>query len=357
MSALRRQQKSRQRTKKLAGRVFADCTSHRRLRFEALEQRQLLSVTWTGGGNDSNWDDPQNWNTQAVPGAGDDVVIDTGSVAATVNINSSDSESVNSLRTGVNDTLSITGGSLTVAANSTLSGSLAMTGGSLTASGTGITLTVNGSTTVSNAGLSAQAGATLSLPNLTSYAATNVYEHVLEATGAGSTLALANLTGLTAGDFSYMQVTATAGGTVNLPLLAQINTGPVLLFCDGAGSMLDLSALADFSVASGSWTVSIMQASNGGTIEDGSLTSLAGVDLLLDGVSTASTSQITSFTGGVLSVSGTFAFGALTDLDNSSVTVEGGASLSLPAVRSYTENVDLGTLQATGRAARCRCPS
>jgi hypothetical protein len=37
MSVLRKYQKSRQRTKKLTGRVFADRPSHRRLRLEALE--------------------------------------------------------------------------------------------------------------------------------------------------------------------------------------------------------------------------------------------------------------------------------------------------------------------------------
>ena len=262
MSVLRRYQKSRQRTKKLTGRVFADRLSHRRLRIEALEQRQLLStVAWTGGGNDSNWDNPQNWNTQAVPAAGNDVVIDTGSSAATVTINTGDAESVNSLTTGGNDTLSITGGSLTVAANSTLGGSLAMTGGSLTASGEGITLTVNGSTTVSNANLSAEAGATLSLPNLVSYSSVTegnggiieIASNTLEATGTGSTLAMDNLTALTEGNSDdTLTVEAQAGGTVTLPALAEIDTGTVDLVSDGTGSVLEISALTSVSAGGGS---------------------------------------------------------------------------------------------------------
>ena len=32
-------------------------------------------VVWTGSGGDDQWNDPANWNTDAVPGTGDDVVI------------------------------------------------------------------------------------------------------------------------------------------------------------------------------------------------------------------------------------------------------------------------------------------
>ena len=81
------------------------------------------------------------------------MVIDT---AATITIQSGDAETVNSVTTGNNSTLSITGGSLVVATASTLGGTLSiaggsvefdagavlngplsMTGGSLTASGSG----------------------------------------------------------------------------------------------------------------------------------------------------------------------------------------------------------------------------
>src|SRR5262245_13739429 len=54
----------------------------RRLALEHLEERCLLStVTWDGGGDGSNWNDPQNWNKpdavihDVLPGAEDDVVI------------------------------------------------------------------------------------------------------------------------------------------------------------------------------------------------------------------------------------------------------------------------------------------
>src|SRR5208283_354746 len=106
----------------------------RLLVFERLEDRTLPStVTWMNPAG-GNWDNRANWSPANVPGSGDDAVINTTS-AATITIQSGDSESVRSLTTASGDTLSITGGSLTVAANSTLSGALAMTGGSLTANG------------------------------------------------------------------------------------------------------------------------------------------------------------------------------------------------------------------------------
>jgi hypothetical protein len=43
---------------------------------EQLESRELLStVTWTGAGNGTLWSDARNWDTQAVPVNGDDVVL------------------------------------------------------------------------------------------------------------------------------------------------------------------------------------------------------------------------------------------------------------------------------------------
>ena len=50
------------------------------------------------------------------------------------------------LKQAATDTLSITGGSLAIAADSTLVGPLSMTDGSLTASGTGVSLSATGAT-------------------------------------------------------------------------------------------------------------------------------------------------------------------------------------------------------------------
>jgi hypothetical protein len=81
-------------------------------------------------------------------------VINTATTA-TITVQSGDSLRVQSVTTGATDTLSITGGSLTVQGNSTLSGGLSMTGGSLVANGSGASLTASGTTTVSEANLCA----------------------------------------------------------------------------------------------------------------------------------------------------------------------------------------------------------
>ena len=71
---------------------------------------------------------------------------------------------------------------------------------------------------------------------------------------------------------------ALAGGTVTLTGLKTIDTGTVVLEADGTSSVLNVSALTGFTEANG-WTNSTLQASNGGTVQDGSLATLANVNL------------------------------------------------------------------------------
>jgi len=124
---------------------------------EALEDRLAPAVVnWIGSGS-GNWDNAANWSSGNVPGPTDDVVINTTS-AATITIQSGDDLSLKSLMMGTQVALSVTGGSLVVAANSPLSGSLSMTGGSLTAAGPGVTLQVTGTTSVSEAACSPRVG-------------------------------------------------------------------------------------------------------------------------------------------------------------------------------------------------------
>jgi RHS repeat-associated protein len=63
---------------------------------EVLESRRMLStVAWTGAGDGVNWTDPNNWSTHALPGSGDDAVINTSGGAITLN----GTETVRSLNT------------------------------------------------------------------------------------------------------------------------------------------------------------------------------------------------------------------------------------------------------------------
>ncbi len=318
-----------------------------RLGLDWLEARTLLSdVTWTGSADGKSWAVAGNWSDDAVPTSNDDVTIDLGG-NPTIQITSG-SQSVHSLTS--TDPLSISGGSLSLAASSTISGGLAMTGGSLMASGSGVVVTVTGTTTDSGGSLYAENGASLSLSQLTGYTG-NGATTTLEATGTGSTLTLAELASVTEGANNYQaqaQFEALAGGTVTLSSLHAINTGTVVLESDGAGSVLNVSALTEFTEANG-WTDSTLQATGGGTVADGGLTGLSGVNLDLDGSSTIATSQLTSYGGGSMTISGgSPSFAGLTSFSGSSITVSGGGTVSLPKVTSDTGSGGTTTIEATG---------
>ena len=108
-----------------------------RPRIEGMEPRTLLSaVTWTGGAGDNNWDTPGNWSTDSVPGSADDVTIN---IAANVVHSNDVTDSINSLTS--KEPLTLSGGTLSIAAASTIDSTLAITGGTLTGAGN---LTVSG---------------------------------------------------------------------------------------------------------------------------------------------------------------------------------------------------------------------
>ena len=278
---------------------------------EVLEGRLLLSAdTWIGPnhtGGSGLWDVGSNWSLGHAPGTGDIATINT-SAPATITIQSGDNIRVKSLTTGSKDTLSITGGLLTLTAGtSTLSGALSMTGGTLDAYGLGVHVTANGSTTVagdalSGAGLYAESGATLSLPHLSS----SVSNGTFQADGRGSVLDLSGLTTLT------QQV----GGGINAYVGGEIN----------------LSHLTSLTGTNG------ISLTDGGTILDGKLTSLNGVSASLDGTDKLVANYWTSFTNGNLTVwGGSYSLPGLTDVDGSNLFARGG-SLTLLGVHHFTSN-------------------
>ena len=321
---------------------------HRAARgFEGLEERRLLSINWNNP-NGGNWDDPNNWVGGAVPGPSDNVVINTASTA-TITIQSGDAESVLSLTTSANDTLSIAGGSLTVAADSTLSGPLSIDGGSLTATGAGVTLLAGGTTTASGAGLMAAQGAVFDLPNLTSYtSASNVGGNsaisdsaqqigpagavlggssTIEADDNGSQVNLPNLTALDGAD-----VVVTAGGLVNMSKLTQVTTGFTSFQASDPNSAIDLSALTTA-------TASTIAAHNGANILAGKLSEMSDADLTLDGGGTFDAANLSSLTRSSLNIDGSLenlALNQLTTIASSRVFVSGGAAVSAPQVTSAT---------------------
>ncbi|HWB10108.1 MAG TPA: DUF4214 domain-containing protein [Pirellulales bacterium] len=147
---------SRPRRARRANRDRSTCVGRRqrtpcRLSGEALESRTLLSITWTGGGDGTSWNDKANWGG-TLPGAADDVVIPAG-----FNVTlSTGSDTIHSLQSA--SALTISGGALTVgtaasAGTVEVDNTFQLSGGTLSdadikpgSGGQGLTLTTAGGT-------------------------------------------------------------------------------------------------------------------------------------------------------------------------------------------------------------------
>jgi hypothetical protein len=128
-----------------------------RLRLESLEERALPStVSWISSTSGA-WTTAADWSTGAVPGAGDDVVINQ---PAGVTVTLAASTSVHSLSlTGA--TLNVTGGTLAVAADSSNAGSLQVQPGAHVTFAGNYVQSAAGSLTLPAAGLSTGVGTNL----------------------------------------------------------------------------------------------------------------------------------------------------------------------------------------------------
>lgn len=104
---------------------------------EMLEVRLApASVSWINPAG-GDWDTASNWSTGNLPGAGADAVINLSGI--TITHNEAVADSVNSLASSA--PISFSGGTLTLAAASTMSGALTLSGGTITGAGD---LTVTG---------------------------------------------------------------------------------------------------------------------------------------------------------------------------------------------------------------------
>ena len=180
-------------------------------------------------------------------------------------------------------------------------------------------------------------GGTLTLAGIASYSAPNG-STLLEATGTNSVLSLPNLGSVTVGTAfgNRVQVQALAGGTISLPSLTQLNTGPVQFESDGTGSVLTLSALGSFAGVDDGASPSL-QVSNGGSVQAAALTTLNGVTLTLIG--------------------GTVSLPSLTNVDASNIEVSGGGTLTLPGITADRVTSGTATLEATGAGSSLSLPN
>ena len=326
---------------------------YRLLAMEFLEQRLLMAQdVWTGDGDGKSWQDGSNWNLNAVPGASDSALITAGN---TLTILYNGSSSIESLTD--NAAIDVTGGSLEVTSGaSQVSGALSLAAGAtFTASGSGVTFTATGAATIDGANLYASSGASLALPGATSYTGSN--SSTLEATGAGSVLDLTHLTTLAgATGYSTLSINADSGGEVKLGSVTSQSTGEIYAHADGMDSVIDLSKLPQ--LVSDAQYNSGLEASNGGSILTGALTSVNRGDIHLDdNQSSVTTSHITSITSSNLYVygGGNLAFPALSQFSqpNGATLLANGAGtvLDLSSLISLTGATGYSTLTIDAQTA------
>jgi len=257
------------------------------------------------------------------------------------------------------------GGSLTVTDGATvLDGDLAsLNGVAVTLDGTGTIQTsqwqslTNGSLTINGGDYSS----TTSPPfaSLSNIDGSNI------SVGEGS-LALPAVTSMSINPNDYGPTTFQVGndGILNLPGLTAISSGnPVTITASGQGSEIDLPDLSSIVLNSYDGDLSV---TDGGTVLDGNLTSLNGVRVTLDGTGPIQTSQWETLTNGSLTIEGgdyssttSPPFANLADIDGSSVSVEDGGSLTLPAVITYTNPNSYAfssPLQASGAGSTLSLP-
>ena len=146
----------------------------------------------------------------------------------------------------------------------------------------------------------------MSIASVSSY--TLAGDSTLRARGTGSVLALPNLTNIDLGPNHSVTlgIEAQDGGTIDLQNVTQISDATeqaarrALVSSSGIGSVLDLSSLQNFldnSYWDANWH-STLNASNGGTIQAGALTTLHEVDVTLDGTGTLPIDQWERWTNG-----------------------------------------------------------
>ncbi len=167
-----------------------------------------------------------------------------------------------------------------------------------------------------------------------------------------------------------MAISASGGGAIDLSgttSIADPDSGDeryreIDVTADGAGSTIDLSALASFTDSYAGSTsaenrLSTLTAKNSGVIDAGVLTTLVGVNVTLDGTGTLPVGQFATLNNGQLTLSGdgaSYAFTSLVNLDGSNVLGERRRERRFPALTSYTATLPTGlssqirTLSAAG---------
>ena len=304
------------------------------------------TVSWVGG--DGDWGDANNWSSGQVPGQFDAVELPDANVTVTL---STGDQVVHSVTAAA--ALHVTGGSLTVFADSTLSGEFQISdGASLTARGQ-LVFRVEGVQLIDGSNLRALEGAEIHFTTATSYslaATANNQHRRWVAEGPGSRLVFDALQAITGGTFfgSRLEIEALGGGSIDAPNVTRIEDGAtgnsgrraVSVKSLGFGSRVHLPSLTHFQDSStdseDSASYSELIAQGGATINLDALSSLQGVAVRRDAISLLSLDGITSFDHGRLDASDETVSMPLLATSTGTVFVADHAMIELPSLTSLT---------------------
>lgn len=319
-----------------------------RLWLRRLEDRVTPTVNWTGNAGDSQWTSPNNWSPVGVPGAGADVVINTGASVYYTGAGTS----INSLNIS-NGYLYVDANSMNVTAGLTVGPTFL-----LAARNSGTTFTAGGTTTINGGRIYAQNGATTTLNGLTSVTGNTTYYTTLEADGG--LLDLPNLTSITGTNSTYsINVEATGGGTVNMNGVTTLNSGSTELNAHDAGSVINANALKTVDFNTSSDASGNLYATDGGQLNvSAMLTKINHINFHVDGAASFPTGQLTDITLSTVNVvGGTVNFGSLTTLTGSNFYAEGGSSVTVNNLVSLTGSASYSTYLRSDSGSSLSLPS
>ncbi len=316
----------------------------------------MASVSWIHAGS-GNWTTATDWSTGAVPGSGDDVsIVAAGAITVTV---SAGNNLVDSLTTGANDALALTGGTLDILGYGSLSGSVkqSVAASRLIVSGQGITVygnfTQTAGTVIVQAGKFVLDGAANSLAGSVSGAGWLT----LDNTGSASTTTLATGAALTVAHVNVQYATLSLAANISYAG-NYVQTGTLLLNAKSL-TLTGVASIAGSVGTNGALDLNGAETLDGATINGSTAinisatTTLRGATLTLGGAAGA-TANIDVLAGGTLRIADDS--GIATGSTSSKIQVSGtllksgyaGESVIASQVFNYSTVVPVGTITVAG---------
>ena len=316
-----------------------------------------------GGGDGFSWSDPLNWNDDVLPATNEIVCIPAAPYRTVI---LTENTEVRAILADANFVLSA---NLTISDVSSTNADFEMTpGAQLTADGVTGQFTANGDTIINGGSLLVENQGQIVLPNVFNYdfASTGNSQRRTWQVATGGSLQLPNLQVITGGQNldADMSIVAESGGQIDVsslvmiadPAAGDLRNRSIDVRADGAGSLIDLSALQTFldrqaSELTGNGQYSGLAALNGGSLQLSTNPAddiqLTGVRLRLDDSSSLPRDRIESLRDGRVELSGgiPFQFPVLTDGHSTEWVVTGpSTSLDLPQLVDLSE----GLVQLSG---------